>query len=464
MSFKFIRESLHYRILAWLVLPMTLVSALLLVEVYISAQNSTGKIQKRMLVSHALAIMDQAVDANNDFVSLAIIQTVSGNTIFHRTTGSSSAFLTGYNSLPGPSDSMVLIPNEPVFYDAMYRGKEIQMVAIEKVMENFTPSESIQVFVGQFTQERREVIWEQVRASSFRLAVLIALCAGLAGFAIKISLRPIKRIQDQIDRRSDRDLSSINLPATIELRPFIKALNKLFKRLDASLDANRRFAGNASHQLRTPVASLMTQTELLLRRNLPTEIKERIETINARSKQMSNLISQLLILNRVSFEDALPVTTVDFSEITQEACADWLNSNHLSRLEFEIHELEQNIRITGNPVLLREMIFNLLSNANTHARGATLISLSLVSTDDSVFMRVEDNGCGIPVSKREAALQRFHRLDQTTFGSGLGLTIATEVAKAHSGVLSLHSSRFKTGLMVEIRFPIHGYNQIHSNF
>jgi two-component system sensor histidine kinase TctE len=274
--------SLHQRVLRWLIVPLALMSCVILVEVYYTANRTTERILDHMLVSQAIGILEHAISTEGDMVHLDIIHRTTGGTVFYKIEGPDNSFITGYNGLPNPSDKISLEVDKPYFYRSSYRNREIRLVAVMRVVEGRDLNGPVVVYVGQHTENRKQMVWERVSSSLFRLGLLIILAGGLGWVAVTQGLKPLTRLEQAIGRRSYNDMRPIDVVMPHEVRNVVAALNDLLARLRDSVERRKRFIANASHQLRTPVASLMAQTELALRKTEPDASNRELQAINDR--------------------------------------------------------------------------------------------------------------------------------------------------------------------------------------
>ena len=448
--------NLHLHVLRWLLIPLALMACVILIEVFYSANQSTERIQDQMLFSQAIGIKEHAASTSGDLVYLDLIQQTSNRTIFYKVEGPDNAFVTGYSGLPPVPDETFLERDKPLFYYSFYRGKEIRMVSLSTMVEGRDLNGLMTVLVGQYADARRSLVSEHMLNSTIRLTLLLLLAGLLGWVAVTQGLKPLARLEQAISRRSIDDMRPIGVAVPQEVSKVVNALNSLFERLQVSVERRKRFIANASHQLRTPVASLMAQTELALRKTDAGSEHEEFATINDKAHQMSRLIKQLLSLARADAEepvqqDQAPVDLIAFAKKTT---IDWLNEHHEPKIDIGFESTLECLEINANETLLTELLVNLIDNANNYCPEDTLVTVRVEQADGLARLEVEDDGPGIPEGERELVLERFYRCQEDRTGTGLGLAIAKEVVHRHQGELHLLTPHTGHGLLVRVELPI----------
>ncbi len=297
----------------------------------------------------------------------------------------------------------------------------------------------------------RDLVWVMVFSQVF----LVILFAWVLVSGIRSELASINRLSDEIRRRSVDDLQPLDqtgLPT--EVAPLVIRFNGLLQGLDDALQAQRRFIGHAAHQLRTPLAGLKLESELMLARDLPDDVRARAERIKQVSDRMIRLGQQLLILARAD-RSARPsdrFVRLDLCEWMRHAGADWLAAARQEQVELQLSAPTEPVWIDGDPLLLGELLGNLIDNALRYGKGATRVTLRIAVNPPS--FSVEDDGVGINTGDVERVFEAFYRsADASIEGSGLGLAIVREIAAAHGGWWKVASRPEFPGTRVMIVFP-----------
>ena len=297
----------------------------------------------------------------------------------------------------------------------------------------------------------RDIFWMML-LSQFLLVVLFAwvLVSG-----VRASLRSINRLANDIKTRSLDDLQPLDTSGlSTEIVPVVGRVNDLLQRLDDSVQAQKRFIGHAAHQLRTPLSGLKLESELMLANELPEDVRRRAERIKTVTDRMIRLGEQLLVLARAD-ASVRPQDTfqrLDLAEWVRMSGAEWVPRARHQQVELQLVAPEETVWVDADPVLLSELLGNLIDNALRY--GATLQNIKLQVNATPPTLVVEDDGRGIEPADQERVFDAFYRAPQSGgSGSGLGLAIVREIAQAHGAWWRLASKPQLNGTRVSIVFP-----------
>jgi len=277
--------------------------------------------------------------------------------------------------------------------------------------------------------------------------------AVLMWFLVGRSLAPVRRITQQV-----RGIGTVNLGERVEVPPtrdeiavLAATMNGMLDRLQASDRAQRRFVADASHELRSPLATLSTTVDVAAADATGSMWPEVAPVLRSQSRRMGRLVEDLLTLAKVDDAGlALRTTDVDLDEVVAEELARMRPATpHRLRVHVE------PVRIRGDASRLQQVLRNLLSNADRHA--ASEIAVSLHAEGDSAVVTVDNDGDTIRPADRERVFERFVRLDDSrtrdTGGSGLGLAISREIVAAHGGTIAATEDR-QGRCRFEVRLPL----------
>lgn len=297
----------------------------------------------------------------------------------------------------------------------------------------------------------RDIFWAMLISQ----LLLVSLFAWVLVSGVRSGLRSINRIVEEINLRSVDDLQPLEVEGlATEMVPVIEHINGLLGRLDEAVQAQRRFIGHAAHQLRTPLSGLRLESELMLVRPLPDDVRLRAERIKQASDRMIRMGQQLLVLARAEptarAQDSF--VRLDLAEWVRTAGAEWVPRARASYVELLLDAPEQEVAIDADPVLLEAMLDNLIDNALRYAEGASRIRLLVQAAPPALV--VEDDGQGIAQEEQLRVFDAFYRAKSAKKeGSGLGLAIVREIAQAHGGWWSLVSRPQWPGTRITIVFP-----------
>jgi two-component system sensor histidine kinase TctE len=268
-------------------------------------------------------------------------------------------------------------------------------------------------------------------------------------------LRPLEELRLELMRRNPRDLRPLSgAAAPVEIAPVVDAFNRLLSQVRDASTMQQRFLANAAHQLRTPLAGLQMHLELLLRRTLVPEVLAEVERMHGATVRASRLATQLLALAKAESapDQGRELERIDLRSIAGAAAREWAPKAH--SLGIDLGFALDPAELQGDPVLLPELLDNLLDNALRYTPTGGTVTVRTGYLDGVPFLCVEDAGPGIPESERSKVLERFYRMPGTPGeGSGLGLSIVQEVVARHNGILGIDVPARHPGTRICVCFP-----------
>jgi signal transduction histidine kinase len=275
----------------------------------------------------------------------------------------------------------------------------------------------------------------------FVLPVLIVLVSALAWIVVGRALRPVERMR--IDAEAIRATSlhvRIDEPGTgDEIDRLAQTLNGMLTRLDDSQRTQHRFISDASHELRSPLATVRQHAELARLHPGTTSLRELSDVVLAEGERQQQLVESLLTLTRLDENGPRELIAVDLDDLVLAQAARLRSLGGLDVVTTGIGPGP----VRGDERLLTSLVRNLVDNAARHADHRILLGLS--STPEAVTLTIDDDGDGIAPADRERVFDRFVRLDEgrdrDSGGSGLGLALVRAVAQAHRGTVTATASR-----------------------
>jgi signal transduction histidine kinase len=289
-----------------------------------------------------------------------------------------------------------------------------------------------------------EPIRESVRqffTSLLRLVPIVFVLSVAGGYwLVGRALDPITQLSEGLAAIQPRRLDARLAPPPIhdEVARLTEAINALLARLESASIAERRFASDAAHELRTPLATLRTGLEVATSRSRSSEEnRAALETALSEVIAMCKMADDLLMLARLDRETTLNSTVFDLSEIAGEIASNIEPVAHERQLQFNVN-LARGALVRGSPSDLRRVVINLLDNAFKFVPHGGKVDLSLTRNGGSVTLRVSDNGPGIQTAELPLVFERFYRSKSARAeGSGLGLSLCKEVVRHHNGQITL---------------------------
>ena len=457
-------QGLKRRLAIWL---FGVLSALLVVDAWFSYSDALGAANQaydRSLSASVKGIAERVFATESEVVidipysALELFEAGSSDRVFYSVGVPGEAVITGYDGLPLPAR---IEPNVPVFYDGIYKGQSLRLGAMLKPLYRKEFPKPVIVVIGETANTRQEVVRHLFLREVARKALLIVVALAVALFATMIAVQPIDNLGAAIRARPDDDLTPVDaVDVPHEVKPLVDAINLHMERISAMLEARRRFITDAAHQLRTPLAVLNTQAEYALRQQEAADMRPAIEALHHSLGSAIRLTNQLLSLSRAEPINGLMLTRqpVDIAAIARDMVVELLPLAGRKGIDLGFEGAGLAVMVSGHPVLLREMIANLVDNAlrYTPDHGVVTVAVDVpAATASRVRVRVIDNGPGIPANFREQVFLRFFRLDGGDHtGSGLGLSIVREIVLGHGGEIALEDAVPGPGLVVVVSLPL----------
>jgi two-component system sensor histidine kinase TctE len=336
------------------------------------------------------------------------------------------------------------------------------------------------VQVASTLDKRSQLATEIVKGVILPQFVILPVAVVLVWFALARGIRPLSDLQQRIRRRESTDLSPIaERDVPDEVVPLVRSINELLVRLDDSIGTQKQFLADAAHQLKTPLAGLRMQAELAERQidrgeGDPQILKHTLHQIALSSQRAAHMVNQLLSMARAEDrEHAIGWSRVDLAETTKDVVRDFVPQAMDRRIDLGYEDPAETGTTTlrGNPVLLRELVRNLVDNALRYTPpGGTVTARVLTDPFGQVLvLQVEDNGPGIPAAEREAVFRPFYRtLGTEVDGSGLGLSIVHQIVGQHGATITVEDAHARPapgcgpGALFTVRFPLQAPETVSS--
>jgi len=290
---------------------------------------------------------------------------------------------------------------------------------------------------------------ETFRADLLLLTPVVILLAAFGGhWMSRKALQPVALLTSEARRINDRNLD-VRLPvptASDEIRDLSETLNQMLERIDKAFASVRAFTGDASHELRTPIALLRTEIEVaLIRERSGDEYKSTLAHLHEEAVQMTTLVENLLAIARSDAgAERLNMQPVDLGDLFRRVDREWRDSMRLAGLNFRTEINGADPTVLGDSSALSRLINILLENAQKFTPGNGSVVLSATSERRTVRIEVRDTGVGIPEEDVPLIFNRFFRgrgaETNATNGSGLGLTLGKWIAEKHGTQLLVESA------------------------
>ena len=308
--------------------------------------------------------------------------------------------------------------------------------------------------VAVYAASSLDTVTDGVDATTSALLIAVPVLLAIIGWACWLlvgrTLRPVEAIRRQVAEITAEGLDRRvpEPPARDELSRLASTMNAMLARLQEAHAKQRRFAADAAHELRGPLAAILAQLEVGLAHPTRTDWVVLAREVHREGTRLDRLTGELLTLSRV--DGPRMVEPVDLDELVLSE-VDALRAR--GRVAVDLSSLSA-VRLPGHADDLRRVIRNLLDNAERHATGT--ITVTLTADGTLAELTIADDGPGIPLAERDRVFDRFYRLqparDRDTGGAGLGLSIARGIIEAHGGTIWVGDPR--TGAELHVRLPL----------
>jgi signal transduction histidine kinase len=315
-----------------------------------------------------------------------------------------------------------------------------------------TPTGDYTVIVGGGS----EAVEATARVVALLLAcgapIIVAVAAGASFWLVRRSLQSVDAIRSQVAEISTSDLAErVPVPTSRdEISALAVTMNEMLSRLEAGHRAQQRFLGDASHELRNPLATIISGLEVAEAHPELLDAELAVNTLLPEAQRMRTLIEDLLVLARADEQSlVLRKESVRLEDLAE------VEADRVRRgAERTIHTDISPAHVVGDPTALSRVLRNLVDNAVRHAKSR--VDIGIEAHDDTATITVSDDGPGIPPAERRRVFERFVRLDsdraRSSGGTGLGLAIVAELVAAHSGTVVI-DDRPGGGTTMIVRLP-----------
>jgi len=346
---------------------------------------------------------------------------------------------------PPPSDLIGSGVVQADVYDDTMDGQKIRIAVVRDYLMLRAQAQAVVVQVAEPLAYRldaqRDILWQLVRKQALRLCIVLAL----VWLVIDIGLSPLRSLHEEIKRRRPQDLTPLNAHRPSELVPLVKALNDLLSAQQASLDQQRKFLADASHQLRTPIAVLRTLLQGTLFGQTPAaesmpKMLNIIDRATGLTNQLLSMAKSEQLLRRGDWQ------AVQLEEVARNVTLEFAPLIARKRLDFSLQA--KPLTLFTDPWLLGELVKNLVSNAIHHSRKGAAMGIVVRELKHEAEMIVWDHGGGVSEDVLERLFEPFN-VAKGSSGIGLGLSICRQIAESMNASVNLFN-RIEGGRIVGV--------------
>ena len=479
-----VQRSLFGEILDWMLAPLLLLWPMSIAITYLVAKSIANQPFDRALEDNVLVLSQQVKEVDGKVVTQMsnpardILRADDLDNIYFQIKTIQGELVDGDRNLPLPIEEDKAIAGNISFRNERLRGIDIRVaygyIDLNKTPLRGAPNNSdhlVLIQVAETLEKRAMLANEIIKGVILPQFIILPIALALVWFALSRGLSPLAELQQRIRARKPDDLSPIDSrQVPEEITPLVRSLNEMLERLSQTISIQKRFIADAAHQMKTPLAGMRMQSELALRQTDQEEIHRSLLQLSKSSEAATRLINQLLALARA--ENQTPSTKalelIDLADLARSTVQDWIPVSFASNIDLGIEQTDDAIHIFGNPLMLRELLSNLIDNAirYTPKGHSVTVRTSLNNEQALAILEVEDNGPGIPVSERGHIFERFYRiLGSNVQGSGLGLSIVREIAQQHNARIEITDNprnqdpKFP-GCLFRIYFQMNPYDSV----
>ena len=409
------------------------------------AQQGQDSILRASVTSilDAAVLRDGQLEVDFPYASLAMLGTDSDDRVFYAIY-QDDVLVSGYDGLPvAASDSGAVT----VTFD----GVEVRTATASRLLVGAQSRTRVTVTVAQ-TQDLLAVTLSAIsRNIALFGAGFFVLVMLLAVLATSSAIGPLARLTTSVARRGPQDLRPVVSPVPSEMVPLVSSLNTLMARLGQSLNRSEDFIAEAAHRVRTPLATVRSHAETTLQRVDREENRQALRSMIRAIDESSRAAGQLLDHAMITFRaDHLDQQDIPLAALVEDLIMRLGPVADMRDVEFRT-ALDPDVTLKGDPILLHNALRNVVDNALKYAPRESVIEIDVTANPPCVVIR--DHGPGFPVDQISNLSDRFTRgrNAEGIIGSGLGLTIAQEVATAHGGQMTL-GTHSKGGACVTFSF------------
>lgn len=454
-----IQHSLFGEILDWMLAPLLLLWPMSIAITYLVAKGIANQPFDHALEDNVTMLVQQFKLADGTQAAGQLPGRAGGNArealrgddvdaVYYLMLDQQGRYLAGDRDLPPPQDAERYRSGTVLFRNDAVHGTPVRVAFsyIDTPDGGGDDGERALVQVAETLEKRAQLANEIIKGVILPQFIILPVILALVWFALSRGLSPLAQLQERIRARPPDDLSPIDSgQVPEEITPLVGSLNDMLSRLSLSIEMQKRFIADAAHQMKTPLAGMRMQSELALRQTDQDEIHRSLQQLAKSSEAATRLVNQLLALARAENQPQAGTAfePLELSELARTVVQDWVQASFAQQIDLGFEQAAEPVMISGNPMMLRELLGNLIDNALRYTPLGGSVTVRVRSTPELAILEVEDTGPGIPQAERSHVFERFYRiLGSNVDGSGLGLAIVREIAQQHGAEVDIfHNPR-----------------------
>jgi two-component system, OmpR family, sensor histidine kinase TctE len=460
-------RSLRFYLLLGILVPVFLVICINTYSLHSQALDAINTAYDRTLLASTKSIGEQLDVAGYDeqsilrvtvpYAALEAFEADNQSRLFYRVSSLKGELVSGFAQLPFWRGRIADKPPYAAlvdFYDDSFAGDAVRVAVLLQPVVSASGRAMAVIQVAETLQLRQSLARKVLFNTLWRQALLLLVIALVVVVVVQWATRPVRSLSKQLQARAEGDLHPIGaLDSPSELLPLIDATNAVMARLQALLEHQKRFVRDAAHQLRTPLAVLKVQVQSALRGDI--QPKDALKDISQTVDRATRVANQMLSLAKVEqLRQQANANTLDFSNVVRGVALDVSALIAEKNLDFSIDTTPAPI--AAHEWMLAELSRNLLHNAIKNSPPSGSLAVHIVREKAHATLTLEDSGPGISSALSARLFQPFSA-GNLERGSGLGLTICSEIVQALGGSISLDNKLQRgtvVGLTATVRLPL----------
>ncbi|SAI66811.1 sensor kinase [Bordetella ansorpii] len=413
-------------------------------------------------IDHNISTASGGLAMEQPYLLLEFFQLTASGHVYYRVATEDGLAEIGSPGLPLPHEP--LVSGQPRFFYAQYGDETVRIAALARPMDPPLYNDRggrVIVQVAESLESRTEVLHSALVASVGRDLAVVLISVLVVIWSVFSAVKPLERLKEDLDTRPADDLSPVSASGVPgEVRPLVDAVNLHMARFTDQARVQRQFLDDASHQLRTPLSVLRTQTAYALREEDPAEIRAALLGMQEGLDHAVRTTNQMLSLARAKdatlAEGGAAFEPVDLAELADTVVRALLPAARARRLDLGLDLPESPVEVKGLEWLLREALSNLLDNAIRYTPDGGEITVRVARQAHAACVMVEDSGPGMSQLDIERAGVRFRRgaAGKKKGGAGLGLAIVGTITEIHAAKLLIENRPGRQGLRVALVFTL----------
>jgi two-component system sensor histidine kinase TctE len=482
-----VQHSLFGEILDWMLAPLLLLWPMSIAITYLVAKTIANQPFDHTLEDSVTVLAQQVKETHGKALqhrpgtARDILRADDVDSVYFQVLDPNGRYIDGDRDVPLPRDQESYQPGIVHFRNDNLHGTPIRVAFFYVEMDESDEPSLALAQVAETLDKRALLANEIIKGVILPQFIILPIVLALVWFALARGLSPLAELQARIRARPPDDLSPIDTrQVPEEISPLVRSLNDMLERLSLSIEMQKRFIADAAHQMKTPLAGMRMQSELALRQTDQKEIHRSLLQMAKSSEAATRLVNQLLALARAENQQQTgnPFVLLELSEMARDIVQDWVPASFSHQIDLGFEQPSHPVIISGNPIMLRELLSNLIDNALRYTPAGGSVTVRVRADSEAYIdgetehkhagratLEVEDTGPGIPASERLNVFERFYRiLGNNAEGSGLGLAIVREIALQHGAEIDVFSNPRShqpklPGCLFRLGFELHASNE-----